>query len=425
MLVLCTYILQYSQDVECVVVDGDKKKDISATKKQSLEQGSIDEFNTKTCGMSDPNYDEHEFVNMAKEGQFPWIASFQIKVPRNESRDTQKKVADKSVKKVQALTGKRIIDLHFCCGSFISDRWILSAAHCFAVDSIKTYLKTNKLKVVAGSHKVSSRALINRNLTIKRIYYHASFDKSMPVGHDIALVELNEKVEFAQKRPKSDLGEQNKPFMNTICLPKTGKKYKFNETARLAGWGLSNEKDPSSMPSKLLTTDILVSDKDKCVKKYEKALKSDRPRKQQEKYDDFICASYKNSRDACQSDSGGPLMQYSNNKAVVVGIVSYGIGCAKKGVPGLYTRTSAYISWIKDITKNGPRASVAFNLLEAEFDSPKKSSTTTHRPKPNVSRKNSKTTSSKESKKTKEVRDSKSVVEKKDKKAHPFEFIAK
>lgn len=166
--------------------------------------------------------------------------------------------------------------------------------------SIKTYLESNKLKAVAGSHKVSSRSPLNRNLTIERIYYHSQFEKTTPIGFDIALVELKERVEFSQKRNTSKDKVQSGPFINTICLPLKDKKYKLNETARIAGWGLSSEKDPSSMPTKLLTTDILLSNQDDCVQKYIVAMKSDRPKSQREKYDDFICAGYGNTRDACQ-----------------------------------------------------------------------------------------------------------------------------
>lgn len=115
-----------------VVVDGSKKKDVSATKKQSDEKTSIDAFNTKTCGISDPNFNEHEFVNMAREGQFPWIVSFQIKSVVNATRSTQEKLSHETIQQTKNRGGKKIEDLHFCCGSFISDKWILSAAHCFA-----------------------------------------------------------------------------------------------------------------------------------------------------------------------------------------------------------------------------------------------------------------------------------------------------
>lgn len=112
----------------CVIVDGDKKEEISPLTHQKGDVSSlIDSYNVKTCGISDMNYDEHEFVNMARAGQFPWIVSFQIKSKSNNanSSDTEKK----SRKRISMYE-----DLHFCCGTFISSKWILSAAHCFATE---------------------------------------------------------------------------------------------------------------------------------------------------------------------------------------------------------------------------------------------------------------------------------------------------
>lgn len=100
----CLLIVQ-STLVESVIVDGTRKGP-SALKNQSSESELIDGYNTKTCGMSDEDTKKSGFVNSAKEGQFPWLASFQVK--KNETYN------------------------HFCMGSFISDKWILSAAHCFA-----------------------------------------------------------------------------------------------------------------------------------------------------------------------------------------------------------------------------------------------------------------------------------------------------
>lgn len=99
-------ITKHNGIVDSVVVDG-KRQGPSALRNQSHEDEMIDGYNTKTCGISDPDTSKSEFVNSAKEGQFPWLVSFQL-----------------------GKAGKKYS--HFCMGSFISSKWILSAAHCFA-----------------------------------------------------------------------------------------------------------------------------------------------------------------------------------------------------------------------------------------------------------------------------------------------------
>lgn len=164
---------------------------------------------------------------------------------------------------------------------------------------MRRHLESGKIGLVAGSPFVSASEQSNRRLTISRVFYHDKFSADFPIGFDIALVELGDPVEFSQRRPP---GQTGLPFMNAICLPKANARYKFNETARIAGWGQSSAKDASSAPSKLLFTDILLSDTKDCATKYAKATKSDRPGKQLQQYDDFVCASYKKTRDACQCE---------------------------------------------------------------------------------------------------------------------------
>lgn len=310
-----------------VVVDG-KRKGPSALKNQSHEDELIDGYNTKDCGISDPDTHMTGFVNEAREGQFPWLVSFQIKGKAKPS--------------------------HFCMGSFISDKWILSAAHCFAPKSVRTFLDGDLIRLVAGSTDAYSPK--NANLTIKRIFYHSQFDQNSPIGFDVSLIELSEKVEFK----KSFDGEL--PYMNAVCLPRQGKEFAKGQAVKIAGWGDTESKDPNSKPDKLLTTDLLISDNAECAKIFAK--KMEKVKRQYAQFKDFLCASYKGRRDACQGDSGGSMLEYADGKAVAVGVVSYGLGCATPGVPGVYERVSSLIPWIKDITMNKDKATVYYTMLE-------------------------------------------------------------
>ncbi|KAJ9076790.1 hypothetical protein DSO57_1022861 [Entomophthora muscae] len=61
----------------------------------------------------------------------------------------------------------------------------------------------------------------------------------------------------------------------------------------------------------------------------------------------MFCAGFpEGGRDACQGDSGGPVFTYRNNLPVMVGIVSWGYGCAIPGFPAIFTRLDAYNDFI-------------------------------------------------------------------------------
>lgn len=61
----------------------------------------------------------------------------------------------------------------------------------------------------------------------------------------------------------------------------------------------------------------------------------------------MICAGYPNGKmDACAGDSGGPLVCGDT----LYGVVSFGVGCADPGHPGVYAKVSAVRDWIEDYT---------------------------------------------------------------------------
>jgi len=66
----------------------------------------------------------------------------------------------------------------------------------------------------------------------------------------------------------------------------------------------------------------------------------------------MICAGYASGgKDSCQGDSGGPLFQKISDKYVQIGIVSWGLGCARAGAPGVYTKIGNYNAWLKTNTQ--------------------------------------------------------------------------
>ncbi|GBP75677.1 Phenoloxidase-activating factor 2 [Eumeta japonica] len=61
----------------------------------------------------------------------------------------------------------------------------------------------------------------------------------------------------------------------------------------------------------------------------------------------FICAGGETDKDSCTGDGGSALVCQVNGQWVAVGLVSWGLGCAASGVPGVYVNLAALLPWIQ------------------------------------------------------------------------------
>jgi trypsin len=103
-------------------------------------------------------------------------------------------------------------------------------------------------------------------------------------------------------------------------------------TTTVAGWGALSE--GGSAPTTLYKVSVPVVSRASCRSSYGTSAITDRM---------FCAGQTQGGKDSCQGDSGGPIV---NSAKVLVGLVSWGNGCAEPGYPGVYSRVGALRSFI-------------------------------------------------------------------------------
>ncbi|KAL0831995.1 hypothetical protein ABMA28_001495 [Loxostege sticticalis] len=213
----------------------------------------------------------------------------------------------------------------FGCGaSLINDKYVISAAHC-----IKGFMWF-MFRVTFGEHDRCDTRQRPETRYVVKVYAH-NFSLS-DLKNDIALLRLNEPVTYSHA-------------VRPVCLPKNKEKTYVGSTAIVAGWGATGE--TGNWSCTLLQADLPVLSNDVCQSTNYNASKIK---------DVMLCAGYPATahKDACTGDSGGPLITENEDHAYeLIGIVSWGYGCARKGYPGVYARVTKYLDWIRDNTEDG------------------------------------------------------------------------
>lgn len=205
-----------------------------------------------------------------------------------------------------------------CGGSYIGDRRVLTAAHCLqSEDGHSVSQVSMTFGTQEGDIKQAGTVMTSRTFAIFRGY-------EFPI-HDAAVIFLSEDPPAAVEPVQLATASQAASWISN------------EETVTALGWGLTE--NGGSAVDQLQTVDMQLNRSENCG------------------YGSRICneegllfaGANDDGLDTCQGDSGGPLVH--KETGILVGLTSFGPrDCATEGLPGGYTRVSAYSDWARTIT---------------------------------------------------------------------------
>ncbi|KAL8202735.1 UNVERIFIED_CONTAM: hypothetical protein K2H54_024108 [Gekko kuhli] len=196
---------------------------------------------------------------------------------------------------------------HFCGGSLINDQWVVSAAHCYK----------SRIEVRLGEHNIFQQEGGEQFVSSAKVIRHPEYN-SWLLDNDIMLIKLSEPAQLSAQIAAISLPKEC-AAAGTECL--------------ISGWGNTLSGGVNN-PDLLQCVVAPILSHAECENSYPGQITNN-----------MICVGYlEGGKDSCQGDSGGPVVC----DGVLQGIVSWGIGCALPGYPGVYTKLCNYVDWVQD-----------------------------------------------------------------------------
>nr|XP_023017811.1 venom protease-like [Leptinotarsa decemlineata] len=261
--------------------NGDNESTDAISRNNDVKEKKAQLLSKPDCGLSNVTNARVVGGTPAKLGEFPFIVALGYRNPSNPK-----------------------VPKWLCGGTLISDRHILTAAHCVYNRKDLYLARLGELDLFSDDDGANPEDIRLIKAKVHENYSNVQFT------NDIAILTL-------ERKPTNRFRE----YTNLLLLY-------FSD-------------GPSS--STLQLAEIPVVSQDHCKRAFGKQTVID---------DRVLCAGWISGlKDACQGDSGGPLMfgmsEGRDLRYYQIGVVSYGFRCAEAGYPGVYTRVTNFIDWIQ------------------------------------------------------------------------------